>query len=174
MTDETEVAEVCRDLYPRLVGALGLFCGDRDRAEDLAQEALARLWARWTTTRRPDHPMAWCYQVGINLARSAARRRTIEQRLLRRVASEPRSVDSAETTIRAAAVNAAILELPIRQRQAVVARHYLGLSVQEAALAMGCAPGTVTALTHQATARLRHSKLLADPDTYEEAAHDSS
>ncbi len=174
MTAEREVAEVCQGLYPQLVGALGLFCGDRHLAEDLAQEALARLWERWTTTRRPDHPMAWCYQVGVNLARSAARRRTIEQRILRRVGSEPRPVDSAETTIRALAVKAAILELTIRQRQAVVARHYLGLSVQETAAAMDCAPGTVTALTHQATARLRQSNLLADPDTYEEAEHGSS
>ena len=35
--------DVCRDLYPRLVGALGLVCGDRAMAEDLAQEALVRL-----------------------------------------------------------------------------------------------------------------------------------
>jgi DNA-directed RNA polymerase specialized sigma24 family protein len=52
-----------------------------------------------------------------------------------------------------------------------VARHYLQLSVEETALVMGCAPGTVTALTHQAIASLRRSNVLASQDTYEEAGH---
>jgi DNA-directed RNA polymerase specialized sigma24 family protein len=61
----------------------------------------------------------------------------------------------------------------MRQRQAVVARHYLGLSIAETALAMGCAPGTVTAHTHQAIASLRRSKVLAGQSTHEEAGHGS-
>ena len=109
MTGQAEMAAVCLDLYPRLVGALGLFCGDRSMAEDLAQEALARLWERWPTTRRPVHPMAWCYQVGANLARSDARRRTIEQRVLRRVEAASGSVDGAETLTEVLAVRAAVL-----------------------------------------------------------------
>lgn len=86
MTSDPEAAETCRDLYPRLVGALGLYCGDRAAAEDLAQEALVPLWERWPTPRRPEHPMAWCYRVGVNLARSVTRRRAIEKAVLRRVA----------------------------------------------------------------------------------------
>lgn len=170
---EPEATEVCRDLYPRLVGALGLFCGDGLTAEDLAQEALVRLWERWSTNRRPDHPMAWCYQVGVNLARSAARRHAVEQRILRILKSEPHTIDGADATTRMLVVRGALLELPARQRQAIVARHYLRLSVGETAVAMGCAPGTVTALTHQAVVRLRRSKLLSDSDsdTYEEAEH---
>jgi RNA polymerase sigma factor (sigma-70 family) len=171
MTDESEAARVCRDLYPRLVGALGLLCGDGGVAEDLAQEALARLWERWPTTRRPEHPMAWCYQVGANLARSAARRRTIEQRVLRRVEDDSPTADTAESVTAVLVVRAAVLQLPIRQRQVIVARHYLGLTVRETALAMRCAPGTVTALTHQAMASLRRSKLLLASDMNEDARH---
>ncbi|HEV3400600.1 MAG TPA: sigma factor [Acidimicrobiales bacterium] len=89
MRGDREASEVCRYLYPRLVGALGLFCGDRAMAEDLAQEALARLWERWAKPRRPDHPMACATGVGVNLARSAAQRRGIEKAVLRRVAVDP-------------------------------------------------------------------------------------
>ena len=172
MATEPE-ADVCRDLYPRLVGALGLVCGDGPTAEDLAQEALVRLWERWTTNRRPEHPMAWCYRVGVNLARSAARRRAVERKVLRRVEADPRADDGTEALTEALLVREAVLSLPIRQRQAVVARHYLGLSVRETALAIGCAPGTVTALTHQAITRLRGSKVLAGQGTHEEAEHGS-
>lgn len=171
MTVELPAAEVCRELYPRLVGALGLFCGSGAMAEDLAQEALARLWERWPTHRRPNCPMAWCYRVGVNLATSIARRSALEKRAIRLMEADTRTVDGTEALARALAVRTAVLDLPIRQRQAIVARHYLSLSVKEAALTMGCADGTVTALTHQATANLRRSKLLAGPDTYEEADH---
>lgn len=171
MATDPDVDDVCRELYPRLVGALGLFCGHDSAAEDFAQEALVRLWERWPTKRRPEHPMAWCYRVGVNLARSAARRRGIEHRLLRRVEADVSPDNGTESLAAALAVRAAVATLPIRQRQAIVARYYLGFSVHETALAIGCAPGTVTALTHQATARLRGSKLLAGLEIHEEVDH---
>jgi RNA polymerase sigma factor (sigma-70 family) len=154
-----------------LVGALGLVCGERPKAEDLAQEALVRLWERWPTKRRPENPMAWCYRVGVNLARSAARRQAIEQRVLRRIGPDPAVRDRTDAVADALRIRAAVRLLPTRQRQAVVARHYLQLSVEETALAMGCAAGTVTALTHQAIANLRRSEVLATHDAYEEARH---
>jgi RNA polymerase sigma factor (sigma-70 family) len=53
------------------------------------------------------------------------------------------------------AVRAAVRRLPRRQREAVIHRFFLGLTVEETAASMRCAPGTVTALTHQALTRLR-------------------
>lgn len=161
MATEPEAA-VCREIYRRLVGALGLVCGDLTMAEDLAQEALVRLWERWGTNRRPDDPMAWCYRVGVNLARSAARRHAVEQRILRRAVAPSAAVDTAERVSDVLPIRAAVLALPIRQRQAIVARYYLGLSVAQTATAMQCAPGTVTALTNQAVANLRQSNVFVD------------
>lgn len=125
MTTESE-ADVCRTLYPGLVGALGLVCGDGSKAEGLAQEALVRLWERWPTKRRPKNSMAWCYRVGVNLARSAARRHAVEERVLRRVAAGPPASDQMEALTEALPIRA-VSALPARQRQAVVARDYLRL-----------------------------------------------
>src|SRR5688500_17429750 len=57
--DEEVFAEFCRREHQRLVGALGLYCGDFDLAEELAQEALARVWRDWATVQRKDSPAAW-------------------------------------------------------------------------------------------------------------------
>ena len=59
--------------------------------------------------------------------------------------------DSAE----AVAVREALQALTSRQREAVIARFFLGMSVQEAAASLRCRPGTVTALVHQGMQRLR-------------------
>jgi RNA polymerase sigma-70 factor (ECF subfamily) len=65
---------------PRLVGALALHCGDRGTAEELAQEALARAWQRWTQVQQMQNPSAWIYRVAFNLATSWFRRRAAETR----------------------------------------------------------------------------------------------
>ena len=52
-------------------------------------------------------------------------------------------------------VRAAVASLPPRERAAVVLRFLVGFSVEEAAAAMRCQPGTVKSLTSHAKADLR-------------------
>jgi predicted RNA polymerase sigma factor len=53
------VASMCKLEYQRLVGMLGLYCGDADVAEDLTQEALIRLCQNWRKVSRMDAPERW-------------------------------------------------------------------------------------------------------------------
>src|SRR5918999_5063001 len=71
---------MCKQKHPRLVGMLGLYCGDGDVAEDLAQEALIRLCRDWRRVRQLHAPERWLHRVAINLAHSHYRRRAIERR----------------------------------------------------------------------------------------------
>ncbi len=48
-----------------------------------------------------------------------------------------------------------VASLPPRERDAIVARFYLGMSVRETAEALECPEGTVKTLTHRAIAQLR-------------------
>jgi RNA polymerase sigma-70 factor (ECF subfamily) len=150
----------CSALSARLVGSLILFCGDRAVAEEVAQEALARALERWDRVSRMDAPEAWVYRTAFNLARTHGRRRALERRAQRRLAAVPPPALPDTTT--AVAVRDAVRALPARQREAVIARFYAGLSVAEAAVALGCAPGTVKALVHQAVTRLRAGGLVDD------------
>lgn len=83
------LAAFCRREYPRLVGALSLYCGDADVAEELAQEALIRAADRWPHVGQMDAPGAWVYRVGMNLCGSWFRRKRAERRANARVGAEP-------------------------------------------------------------------------------------
>lgn len=162
MTDD-EAAAFCHRLRPRLVGALGLHLGDRGIAEELAQEALARAWARWARIRRLDRPDAWAFRVAFNLARSHWRRRGAERRASERARnwrSEPSGTDTASVLV----VREAVAALPERQRRALVCRYYVQFTVAETAEVMACAEGTVKSLTHRALASLRERVEIDEPE----------
>ena len=79
MAAPDEVDAVYRRLFPKLVGMVSLYCGDRWVAEEIAQETLSRLWER-SPAQVIDSPDAWTYRVAMNLANSWFRRRAIERR----------------------------------------------------------------------------------------------
>ena len=155
MTDEDPRVEFCRREHPRLVGALSLYCGDSYLAEELAQEALARACRSWSRIRDYDSPGAWAHRVALNLANSHFRRRTYERRARERLAARtPQAHHDSDSAV-AMAVREAVRQLPVRQRTALVLRYFSDLPVADVARLMGCAEGTVRALTAQAVAALR-------------------
>jgi RNA polymerase sigma factor (sigma-70 family) len=147
------VDEFCEEVWPGLASSLGFYCRDVGVGEELAQEALARAWARWEKVSRLESPEGWVYRVGLNLARSRFRRTKAEQRALSRLDR----AEQVETTVTedVLAVRAAVASLPERQRAAVILRHFADLPVATVADVLDCAQGTVRSLTSQAMDRLR-------------------
>jgi len=139
-------------LQPALFSALALYCGKAELAEDLTQETLLRVWKHWQSVSEMEHPDRWALRVAFNLAKSRWRRRRVE-RSIETVRSGERMLRSDPTNV--IVVRAAVAILPPRQRAAVVVRYFNDLSVADAAIVLGCAEGTVRALTHQAVASLR-------------------
>ncbi len=145
----------------RLVGSLILYTGDLGLAEDLAQEALVRVWRDWGEVSVMASPEGWTFRTARNLALSFRRRRTMEERIARLLfEDESHSVEPDMAS--ALAVRRAIAALPERQRATVVARFYLDLSVRETAELLDCEEGTVKAATSHAIASLREQELRAD------------
>ena len=161
-----EVAAFCAQQHGRLIGLLSLQVGDRGVAEELAQDVLAKVCQHWPSL---EDPRAWMNRVAINHANSWLRRRAAERRATAR--RKGQQVDEpAPDQADAIAVRTAVAALPHRQRTALVYRYYAGFSVDEAATAMSCAPGTVRALTHQAITALRERAALL-PTSDEEHTH---
>jgi RNA polymerase sigma-70 factor (sigma-E family) len=156
-----ELAAFCRDQYTPLVGMLGLYCGDRAVAEELAQEALIKACRDWSRVRSKDDPGAWVRRVAINLANSYFRRRKAEHRAHLRLGSRPtaeaqRDPESAEILRRA------IARLPRRQRTSLVLHYYLDLPYPEVADFMNVPLSTAKMLAHRGLARLRHHNDVLD------------
>lgn len=151
---------VCEQEYPRLVGSLALYVGNRQVAEELAQDALIRLCQRWPRAERINNPSAWLHRVAFNLARSMFRRRAAERRAMARHGGDQAAYSTDDATT--IAVRQAVATLPPRMREVVIHRYLLGDSVQQTAHAMGCATGTVKSLTHKALNALQQAGLTQD------------
>ncbi len=147
-----DLVEFCELEWPRLVGALSLYTGDADLAQELAQEAVARACRHWRQVRDMDVPAAWLHRVGRNLAHTHFRRARVRVR-----AESKREAGGGwcEEEADAIAIRTLVAALPSRERDAIVLRFYVGLSVRETAQALGCPEGTVKTVTHRAVARLR-------------------
>ncbi|MFP5576908.1 MAG: sigma factor-like helix-turn-helix DNA-binding protein [Acidimicrobiia bacterium] len=61
-------------------------------------------------------------------------------------------------------VRQAVARLPTRQREAVVLRHFLDLSVEAAAEVMGVSSGALRSLTHRATGQLEQMLTMTEED----------
>jgi RNA polymerase sigma factor (sigma-70 family) len=152
--------EFLRAMYPRLVGSLGLQGFSVEEAEDLAQDVLVQAVRHWDKVTAATSPEGWLFRTASNLSRSWLRRLRVARRKTSPLLT-PVEADAAD----AVAVRDAVARLPVRQREAVVFRYFGQLSVRETAEAMGCAEGTVRALTSQGLAALRTHFDIDDSET---------
>lgn len=146
----------CEEQHPRLVGMLGLYCGDRFVAEELAQEALVKACRDWRRVRSKDDPAAWVRRVGLNLTNSYFRRKLAERRARERLAS--RTISEAEPDpALAVSLRHAIAALSRRQRTAIILHYYLDLPFPAVADFMNVPLSTAKSLASRGIARLRAS-----------------
>jgi RNA polymerase sigma-70 factor (sigma-E family) len=160
---ETELADFCRQEWPRLAGSLALFTGDRDLAEELAQEALIRVCEHWGQVREASSPSAWAHRVGFNLAKSHFRRWAAARRV-QRLDIPVEAVSEPDTASRVA-LRQALAELSEVQRETLVLRYFVDLSVLEVAALMNCPVNTVKTHTRRALEALRRHGLGDDEAT---------
>jgi RNA polymerase sigma-70 factor (sigma-E family) len=146
---EREVTELYEARALEMIRLAHVILGDRQRAEDIVQEAFCGLYRRWGQLSDTANAVSYLRSCVLNGCRSAMRRRG---RWSVRPGGEPpaatgEAVVSAEAAVltleERREVVAALRRLPRRQREALVLRFYLGLSADESAAAMGIAPGTV-------------------------------
>ena len=139
-------------LAPRVLAhAARLLGGDRAEAEDVTQDAMVRLF-RIAPDWRPGEARVttWLYRVTANLCIDRLRRRRTGpplEAIPEPVDDAPSAAAALQDRARARALEAALLDLPDRQRQAVVLRHIEDLPNPEIAGIMDISVEAVESLT---------------------------
>lgn len=114
-------------------------------AEEVVQDAFARVFERWSSIDRPKAYLRVCV---VNGSRDVLRRRRLA--VWRR--PDP---PAASTELAADHLLDALGALTPRQRAAVVLRYYEDLPESEIALLLGVRPGTVKSILHRSLSQLR-------------------
>jgi RNA polymerase sigma-70 factor (sigma-E family) len=170
MTFEEYVA--CR--LPALLRYAAVLTGDRDTAQDIVQEVLARAHGRWHRISRADVPDLYVKRMVTNQflswRRGPARPMPVgEVAETSRPSGVPDQVDVATTHAERDALLGELSRLPRRQQAVLVLRFYEGLSDVEIAEVLDCQPGTVRGYASRALATLRVSLDRSATPTMENA-----
>jgi RNA polymerase sigma-70 factor (sigma-E family) len=152
---ETEFREFARAFSPKLLRAAYLLLREHDAAEDATQSALLGTLRRWGHARSA--PEAYSQRVLINVCRNYWRHErrhptqpsTEEHAQLHAINSEADRVD--QRVVLEHALNA----LSAQQREVLVLRFFLDLSVPQTAQVLEIAEGTVKSTTSRGLAELR-------------------
>jgi len=152
-TSYVEFVTVRQDLLRRIAYAV---CGDANRAEDVLQEALVKLYLAWSRVRKEGSEEAYARRIIVRADIDDRRRPWRRRRVL--VADGDLARVPARAGLPAedrSALFDALQKLPPMQRRTVVLRHWLGLSIEETAAELGVSTGTVKSHSSRAVAALR-------------------
>jgi RNA polymerase sigma-70 factor, ECF subfamily len=144
-------------------------CGNRDRADDLVQEALVKAWNHLDSFQEGTNLKAWLFTILRNAYFS-------ELRKTKREVADSDGLLAARVAVPAeqhahldlSDLSRALTELPADQREALILVGAEGFSYEDAASISGCAVGTVKSRVNRARAKL--AELMAAP---EDAAADT-
>jgi RNA polymerase sigma-70 factor (sigma-E family) len=158
--DEDGFTDFVRTHSASLFRTAYLMTGDYQRAEDLLQTTLVRLYQRWPRVEMMDRPVGYARKVLVSQTISWWRRPSSHEATLL-LRDEPAWGGRVEEVAEHERVWQAVLSLPARQRAVTVLRYYEDLSEAQIAEALDMAPGTVKSHGHAAARRL--ADLLGEP-----------
>ncbi|KAA2260911.1 SigE family RNA polymerase sigma factor [Solihabitans fulvus] len=147
--------EFAQTRLPALLRYAVALTGERGLAEDVVQEVLVRVHARWRSVESLDQPDAYVRRMVVNEYLSWRRRWA---RFVPSASVSPPEPDTPDHATRHAdrdALRAELGRLPARQRAVLVLRYYEGLTDPEIAEVLGCGASTVRGYATRALATLR-------------------
>lgn len=134
-----------RESYAPMWRLAFLLVGDRHVAEEVVQDAFAKVLGRWSSL---EQPAAYLRTAVVKRSYDTLRRRRLTSRLA--LVARRDIVDPTPDPLWDA-----LARLPSKQRAALVLRFYEDLPVRDVAQLLGVREGTVKSLVHRGLARLR-------------------
>ena len=138
-------------LLANLAGKLG----DKDRAEEAAQETLVRAYFNMGKLKKPDAFFSWLLGIADLVAKEQYRKEQLQRRrqIVRSFSEEAPPTELSQDY----ALETAIAELPEAYRKIILLRYYGGHSCNQIAEQLDMPLGTVTKTLSRAYAMLREA-----------------
>jgi RNA polymerase sigma-70 factor (ECF subfamily) len=141
---DAEFKEFYEANYGRIVAMVTVVVGDRDQAQDVAQEAFARALTRWSRIGGYELPEAWVRRVALRIAIDSGRRFRRAILVSVKLAAQPRPPEPEPgDSLAFTDLGAALRRLPIREREVLALRYLADLPVETIARECGLPLGTV-------------------------------
>ncbi|MDP8905139.1 MAG: sigma-70 family RNA polymerase sigma factor [Chloroflexota bacterium] len=154
--DEEAFATLAVAAGNRLYAVAHRILRDIHLADDATQQALLNIWRELPQLRDPARFDAWSYRLLVRACYAEGRKRrhwTPNMRLL--PADEPEAGDSLSSVVDRDQLERGFRRLSVEHRTVVVLFHYLDMSLDEVADALGVPIGTVRSRLHYAMRGLR-------------------
>ncbi len=157
-------------MRPRLFRLAYRLLWNSHDAEEITQDALAVALGRIDQLREPGKRNSWLYRVAINLSKHrlrGRRRRPASLTMVTIARSDPIGghIEHDELMQR---VRPAMIDLPARQREALVLRDMEQLAYEEIAGILNTSPATARILVHRGRERMRSILLERWPESFED------
>jgi len=158
--DAEAVDALVRKYLPDVYAVTYRVLGDRDLAQDAAQDALVNALRGLERFRGEASLRTWLMRIATNAARTMARRRT-KRREVALDAAAGNAADAPDPAVAlgqradAERVAAMLGRLPHKQRLAVTLRTQQGLSYQQIGVVLECSEGAARVNYHLGVKRLR-------------------
>ena len=142
---------------PDVFGYLWRLTGDEQTAYDLCQETFLRAWQQFSKIRHYEQPGAWLFRVATNLALNAIERRSRASRHVAPLDENdlPTVEDHSGHLARLDMIHQTLLQLPARERAALVLREVEGFSNDEIGHLLDISANSVRMLLSRARAHFR-------------------
>lgn len=157
--DQAAARQLTLRLAPRAYKQAYRMLGVQADAEDVAQEAMMRVWKIAPEWRSGEAKVTtWLYRVVANLCLDRLRKvqSTSLDAIDEPIDPSPSAADDMQSSARHDALQVALMGLPERQRQAVVLRHIEELANPEIADVMETSVEAVESLTSRGKRALTH------------------
>ncbi|MBY8975432.1 sigma-70 family RNA polymerase sigma factor [Rhodobacteraceae bacterium NNCM2] len=156
--DHSAARTLTERLVPAIIRQAWRILGDQEEAEDVAQEVMMKLWKQAATWRVGEAKVTtWIYRVTQNLCIDRLRRKrptTDIDQIAEPEDGRPSVLDGITTEERNRGLAAEIDQLPDRQREALLLRHFEELSNPAIAERLDCTVEAVESLLARARRQL--------------------
>ena len=128
--------------------------GDREEARDATQNTLLKVYENLAAYDSSRRFFSWAYRILMNDCLNTLRSRRPEQPVTPELLFVDAPISRVEVQERRRTIQAALLTLPVEQREVIVLRHFADQSYQEIGVALGIPEKTVKSRLYSARGRL--------------------